>query len=598
MQSWVDWLDLRLDYRFLRNRLSSRILPNGPGWLYTSASCLLWLLVIQCITGLLLMATYCPSMNSAWASVHFIDQTSAGRFLRGIHHYASHAMIILFGVHVLRVLSTGAYRAPRELVWITGLLLFPLMIVWTVTGNPLSVSQKGIAQIQVEGNILGSTPVFGPLLRRLLFGGEDIGSLTLTRLYFLHVGLLPVLVGGLCFIHLHQVIKHSPYITSDDAASTSNPERLTYWPYQSVRNMITLTIVVGFLSFFAWKDGAPLPAPADPNLAFSPRPEWYFRWLFELRRHFSGDTEFIATMVIPSAFLLGFMAAPFVDRIRTHWLAVVCRLLIVVACLGGWSWLTMISFLQDGRDTEYLAETAEFEKLSARALELAKTEPITDKGAIELLRRDPQTQGPLLFARHCLSCHPHSGPKTPGLATAEPSAPNLYGIGTVDWITGFLDSERIASDEYFGRTKFRDGDMTQHVQGMFADDGKEGAAAKAQKIHAMAVALAVEAQIEVSDSAEAVTGRELIKSSGGCTDCHRFHDQGELGTAPDLTGYATASWLKQLISRPSDERFYGDRNDRMPDFASDPGHPELNLLSSQELDLLIQWLREPKTVTP
>jgi quinol-cytochrome oxidoreductase complex cytochrome b subunit/mono/diheme cytochrome c family protein len=590
MQSWVDWLDLRLDYRLIRNRLSNRILPNGPGWAYTSASCLLWLLVIQCFTGLLLMATYCPSMTSAWASVHFIDQTSAGRFLRGIHHYASHAMIILFGVHVLRVLSTAAYRAPRELVWITGLLLFPLMIVWTVTGNPLSVSQKGIAQIEVEGNILGSTPILGPFLRRLLFGGEEIGSLTLTRLYFLHVGLLPVLIGGLCFVHLHQVIKHSPYRAADNDDST--PAELTYWPNQTIRNMIALMVVVGIISFFAWKDGAPLHAPADPDLAFSPRPEWYFRWLFELRRYFSGNTEFIATMVIPSAFLLAFMAAPFVDRFGSNWISAACRALIIVACFGGWSWLTILSYLQDSRDSAYLAETAEFDKLSARALALAETEPITDKGAIELLRRDPQTQGPRLFARHCASCHSHTDSQGRGPVAAEPSAPNLFGIGTADWNAGFLDPDRIVSDDYFGLTKFRDGDMAQHVRDQFGGDDD---AAKKVKIHAIAVALAAEAGLEQDDSALVSTGRELIKSGSGCTDCHRFHDQGDLGTAPDLTGYASASWLKQLISKPTDVRFYADRNDRMPEFASDPGHPELNLLSSRELDLLIHWLREPKT---
>ena len=87
MQSWTDWLDLRIGYRQIVDRLHNRILPNGPSWAYTSASCLFWLLIIQCVTGLLLMATYCPSMTSAWASVHFIDQSSSGRFLRGIHHY-------------------------------------------------------------------------------------------------------------------------------------------------------------------------------------------------------------------------------------------------------------------------------------------------------------------------------------------------------------------------------------------------------------------------------------------------------------------------------------------------------------------------------
>jgi quinol-cytochrome oxidoreductase complex cytochrome b subunit/cytochrome c5 len=594
MQTWVEWLDQRLDFRRVYHRICHRTLPNGPGWVYSTASCLFWLLIIQCVTGLLLMATYCPSMTSAWASVHYIDQNAAGRFLRGIHHYASHLMIILLGVHVLRVLLAGAYQAPRELVWITGLLLFPAMIVWSVTGNPLSVSQKGIAQIQVEGNILGSTPVVGPFLRQLLFGGNDIGNLTLTRLYFLHVGLLPVLVGGLCFIHLHQILKHSPCLATEPGGGASNSEssgELTYWPHQTFRNMISLAIVVGGLSIISLIDGAPLSAPADPEMAYSPRPEWYFRWLFELRRHFSGETEFIATMVIPSVLLVGLMAAPFIDRFRSNRISKICRVLIVVSCFAVWSGLTAVSYFQDRQDTEYLAETAAFERLSARALELARTEAISEKGAIELLRRDPLTQGPRLYAKHCASCHPSSVPGDS--AEGDVSAPDIFGMGTADWIAGFLDPEQIATDRYFGHTKFRDGDMVQFVKDQLSNQGGSEDESAKEKIEAIAMALAAEADFEPDDSSLAANGRELIRSM--CIDCHKFHDQGELGTAPDLTGYASADWLKQFISKPADDRFYGDRNDRMPTFAQDPLHAEFNLLSSSELDLLVRWLRDPST---
>ena len=256
----------------------------------------------------------------------------------------------------------------------------------------------------------------------------------------------------------------------------------------------------------------------------------------------------------------------------------------------------MLSYLQDWRDPEYLAAETEFESLSSRALVLAQTEPISEKGAAQLLRHDPQTQGPRLFAKHCVSCHSHADAQGKGLTAADPSAPNLYGIGTKNWIAGFLDPQRIVSDDYFGRTKFRDGDMVNHVQGLFSDAGEDGAADMKQNLQAVAAALAAEAGgDEIYDSLAATNGRTIISTKAGCTDCHRFHDQGESGSAPDLTGYASIDWLKRMIAKPNDERFYGVRSDRMPQFAADAAHPELNLLSSEELDLLIHWLHRSNT---
>lgn len=593
MSAFSEWLDQRLGYRGYVRQIRNRVLPDGPSWWYTSASCLFWLLIIECFTGLLLMASYSPSMSSAWASVHFIDQSAAGRFLRGIHHYASHAMIILFGLHVLRVLVMGAYRAPREIVWITGLLLFPLVIVWTVTGNPLSASQKGIAQIQVEGSILGGTPIIGPMLQRLLFGGDEIGNLTLTRLYFLHVGLMPLLVGALSFVHLHQVMRHSPYRPADTNGSAAETNLLPYFPYQSVRNMITLTAAVGILSWIAWQHGAPLHAPADPDLPHSPRPEWYFRWLFELRRHFTGNTEFIATLVVPAAFLLAFLAVPVLDRKIPGRIGVLLRLLVVAVCAGGWSWLTWVSYQQDTRDKEYQAAIIEFETLSARARELADRHAVSPDGAVMLLRNDPVTQGPRLFAKHCSSCHSWTDASGKGILAAESSAPNLYGFGSPDWIMGFLDPERFSGKDYFGATPFKDGDMAQHVRSLKEEAGEDGQAELTKKLQAVAAALAAEAGTVPADSAQVTQGKELLVSGVGCVDCHKFQDQGELGAAPDLTGYASKDWLSAMIAAPNHPRFYGERNDRMPSFAADPAHPELNLLMATELDLLVRWMLTP-----
>lgn len=593
MQWFWNWLDDRTGFRPVVQSVQNRILPNGPSWGFTSASCLLWLFIIELFTGLLLMTTYSPSATGAWASVHFIDSSPAGSFIRGIHYFAAHALIIALAIHVIRVLFTAAFRAPRELVWITGLILLPLVVVLAVTGNPLGASQKGLAQIEVEANILGSTPVLGPILRSLLLGGDEVGQLTLLRLYSLHVGLVPLLVLGLLAIHLTQIYRHSLSATGTLDLSRTVP----YWPYQSVRNMIVLTAVLGIISILAVRWGAPLDAPADPDLAYVPRPEWYFRCLFELRRYFSGDWEFVATLLIPLAVLLFFLSLPLFEWLLPQPLSFSFRAIVVLVGVGSWSWLTWTSFERDWHDAEYLASQAAAEKLAQRVRQLADHQPIPPEGASTLLRHDPQTRGPQLFARHCASCHPHADPAGAAPIAADSSAPNLYGFGTLEWMEKVLDPAALKSPAFFGRTKFAAGDMVSHIEGLMTD--ADDPAAMRQKLRQAAQTLAAEAQLLSSekekletDSAAVAEGRKLLTSDLGCIDCHRFHDQGELGSAPDLTGYGSREWLAAMIANPEAERFYPDgHNDRMPAFAKHPQEPKQNTLTADELDLLVSWLR-------
>lgn len=619
MHTLLDWLNARTDYRQLLAPFRDRVLPAGPRWAYSTASCLLWLFVIQLATGLLLMLSYSPSTTTAWASVHFIEQSAAGHFLRGLHHFASHALIILCGVHLVRVLLARAFRAPRELLWVTGLLLIPLMLVWAISGNPLSGGLKGVSQIEVEGHIIGSTPWVGPIIQRILIGGEEVGHLTLTHLYFLHVGLLPLLVIGLLVFHVSQVYRHglsvaelggpqdefshwsAPNLTNLAAArATVVPlaPRLRYFPYQTLRNMIVLTVLLGILAVIAWYHGAPLDAPNDPTLPHTPRPEWYFRSLFELRRYFTGDWEFVATMLIPAALLGFFVLFPLIDRKCSHRWSAVLRVLVVLLGVGTWGGLTGVSYLRDWKDAEYVASSMETEALSTRARELADRSLLPPEGAISLLRDNPKTQGPLLFARHCASCHSHADAIGHGIVASEPSAPNLYGFGTSHWIAGMLDPQRIASEHVFGKTKFAEGDMVSKIKELF--DGLDESAAKQMrdnlKLAARALlaeaALPRQAGADEHDQSHIAAGRELLVGSLSCTECHRFRDKGELGSAPDLTGYGSREWLLGMIGNPQHERFYaGDRNDRMPAFAEDAEHSERNLLSPRELNLLVDWLR-------
>jgi len=598
LRKCLDWFDDRTDYRRILLPIRCRVLPDGPSWGLTTASCLLWLVVVQIVTGFLLMATYSPSMTSAWASVHFIDQYQSGSFLRGVHYYAAQAMIVLFVFHLMRVTLVGAFRAPKDLIWITGLILLPLVIVWAITGNPLSGSQKGMSQIDIEGAIIGSTPVLGPIIQRILIGGEEVGNLTLTHLYFLHVGFMPLVVGALLVFHLYQVYRHGVSNQAEVSTERSRP----YWPYQSARNMVVLAIVMGVVAAFAWFQKAPLDFPADSQFAHTPRPEWYFLSLFELRRYFSGQWEFIATMVIPGCILLFMLLLPLIDRLVPQLLSAILRCVLVLVVGGGVIGLTVISLQRDYHDEHYQDAVAESAQLSRRALTLAGQLAIPPEGAVTLLRNDPKTQGPRLYKRHCASCHPYtsadnSAAQGEGIASEDPTAPNLYGFGSADWIAGMLDPEKIASEHYFGNTLMADGDMVSAITDAFDLEDEEEIADLHEQMQKVARALAAEAarpeweQADVRDAEIIEAGKELLIGDLACIDCHKFGDEGELGDAPDLTGYGSREWLEGMISDPNGERFYADdRNDRMPAFAEDPVHTDGNQLSPKELHLLTDWL--------
>jgi ubiquinol-cytochrome c reductase cytochrome b subunit len=267
-----------------------------------------------------------------------------------------------------------------------------------------------------------------------------------------------------------------------------------------------------------------------------------------------------------------------------------------------------MSYFRDWKDAEYIASSAETEALSARARELADRSLLPPEGAITLLRDDPKTQGPLLFARHCASCHSHRNAGGEGIAASEQSAPNLFGFGSAQWISGTLDPRRIVSEHYFGKTKFAEGEMVAKIKELFDGIDEAEAVKLRNDLKLVAQALSAEAALPHpavaghDDQAPIVAGRELISGRLACTDCHRFHDKGELGSAPDLTGYGSREWLLGMIGNPQHERFYsGERNDRMPAFAEEAEHPERNLLSPRELNLLVDWLRgdwyEPPTTS-
>jgi ubiquinol-cytochrome c reductase cytochrome b subunit len=259
---------------------------------------------------------------------------------------------------------------------------------------------------------------------------------------------------------------------------------------------------------------------------------------------------------------------------------------------------------EDEHSKRFLAALADADSKAERAVVLAQSPvgiPLT--GALSMLRADAKLQGPKLFRQQCASCHSHAPPDGTSvdpsqvIAVENPTASNLWGFGTRDWVLGILNPHQIAGPHYFGNTSLREGDMTMWVEDTLGPDATADLDEEERKhlrenVKFVSFALAAEAGLLRGQYPQewVESGRTVIVEEFACVDCHKFHDDGTLGLAPDLTGYASREWLREFISNPEHERFYPDTNDRMPAFAASDD-PASNRLSQEELDLVVAWLR-------
>ena len=219
-------------------------------------------------------------------------------------------------------------------------------------------------------------------------------------------------------------------------------------------------------------------------------------------------------------------------------------------------------------------------------------------GALTLLRNDPKTQGPILFKAQCAACHDYVDAKGNGIKAEKTSAPNLYAYATRGWLTGLLDASHIGTPAYFGNTKFKGGEMAAQVKEWWADAKADDAVDLVrEELGKIAAAVSAEAglksqaALDAKDAAVIAEGKGMIVDLYSCIDCHKFHQKGKLGTAPELTGYASREWLVGIISNPAHQRFYRSDNDRMPAYAEFPNEPAKNTLSPHDIGLLADWLR-------
>ena len=197
------WLDSRLKLASLERTLLDEPIPGGASWIYVFGSATLFLFILQAVTGMFLAVYYAPTPDHAYDSVQYIEQqVSFGWFVRGLHHWGASGMVIAVGLHMLQVFLYGAFKPPREMMWMVGVVLFLLVMGFAFTGYLLPWDQTAYWATQVGINMVGTVPLVGDFLVRVMRGGEMLGALTLSRFFAVHVLFLPALIVTGIVVHL------------------------------------------------------------------------------------------------------------------------------------------------------------------------------------------------------------------------------------------------------------------------------------------------------------------------------------------------------------------------------------------------------------
>jgi ubiquinol-cytochrome c reductase cytochrome b subunit len=551
-----DWLDQRSGYRALTRHALEEPVVGGARWAYVFGSALAFLFVLQAVTGILLALYYSASTQEAWGSVYFLSTSvTLGWFVRGLHHWGSSAMIVLLVAHLLQVFVYGAYRAPRELAWWTGLFMLFVTLAFSLTGYLLPWDQKGFWATRVVTSIVGTFPFVGSWLKTTLQGGNDFGNLTLTRFFGFHVFFLPAALTVVLAAHVYLFRRHG--VTPRWSRSRAELEAATepFWPRQLTYDLIFATLVVAVLVFQTLRHhGAPLEAPADPASSYPARPEWYFLWLFELLKVLPGRFEGVLVLGFSLATALFLAALPLVDRApsaspRGRWPHFLVAL-VIAGVVGG---LTLKSKIEDARDPGVAVQERAAAEETRRAFTLA-AKGIPPGGASDLYLNDPLERGKRLFAAQCQSCHAIDG-------RGGTSAPDLSGYLSRAWVRGVIADP--TQPRYFGRTK---------VTGMDPTD------ATPEELDVL-----TDFVLALADKPEGPPGRGLdLYEEKGCHTCHALGKEDPL-PGPTLAGYGSRAWIVGAILHPAAASYYGDQN-QMPEFAG-------KLTDEQVDDLLVYIMR-------
>ncbi|MFN0123765.1 MAG: cytochrome b N-terminal domain-containing protein [Blastocatellia bacterium] len=424
-----DWLDERTGIKAGVSAMLDEPIRGGARFAYVFGSILLTLFILQVVGGIVLSLYYVPSADHAHTSVSYIQKVvPGGALIRGIHHYGASAMVIVAVLHLAQAYLFGAYKNKRELLWGSGGLMLLIIFGFAFTGYLLAWDQAAYFGTKVGTSIAGEMPVVGSIQQKIILGGNDLTTITLSRFFTVHVFLLPLALAGLAGLHLflfRRAGPAGPFHNRDDHKT----ER--FYPGQMFRDTVAIAIVFSILVWLSGAMPAELGPVADPSSDYLARPPWYFLPLFQLLKYFPGQLSLIPTVLLPGALFGALFLLPFFDRNPERHpfrrpVAVGVLAVILLSAIG----LMWLSKVQDHSDPEVAKKLLEQEEeqrgffnapfkpqeIGAAAVPAAAAKP----GAGTTVAANVPAPPPA-YVESCADCHGDKGQGTD-------DGPDLLGI--------------------------------------------------------------------------------------------------------------------------------------------------------------------------
>ena len=369
-QRLAAWLEERTGWAPVREALAHKRVPQHRYTVfYYLGGMTLFFFAVQIVTGILLLLYYRPGADEAFESVELImTRVPFGWLVRSLHAWSANLMVFFAALHLGSVFFLRAYRRPREMTWISGALLFLLVLAFSFSGYLLPWNQLAFFATKVGTDIAGSIPLVGEAMLVFLRGGDRVTGATLSRFFGWHVSVLPML--GLALLGLHVVLVQVHGMSVPPGAATESARRrpMRFLPHFALRDVFGWTVALALLASLAAFFPTELGEKADP---FAPaykdiRPEWYFVFMFEtLKLVPGGEIAGVEFEAIP-LLLFGLAAAllvlvPFLgrgdraDRLLAGAGAVVCVYVVAMTAWGYRSWVPVGVLLGSGAVLALLA---------------------------------------------------------------------------------------------------------------------------------------------------------------------------------------------------------------------------------------------------
>ena len=445
----LNWIERRTGFVSQAKEFLEEDIPGGASYWYVFGSATLFAMIVQITTGIFLTFFYAPSASTAWESTRYIYQHPFQHFLLSIHYWGASAMIALLFLHMLQTVIWGAYKSPREIQWIVGVLLLLITLVLGLTGYLLPWDMDAYFASQVAINLTLTMPVIGQLIQQFTQDGTTMGTLTINRFFGLHVWLMPAVLAALVGAHLAIFRWNGPAGPPVDDPRPLPKGR--FWPDQMFMDAFASLVV--FLVILALAAFAPpfLDAKADPsNSTFVPYPAWYFLDLFGLLNLVPGDLEVVGAIVIPGIATTLILLMPWLDRSTTRTFGsrkpIMWLVAVSLAVMWGLTIWSQVSIMQkeaagppSAPEAQILAAQEQTNITEAGGGGSAGP-PSTSANSGGGSAAASAQHGQQVYQQNCSSCHGAAGGGTPG--AFPPLAGNSYVTGNPsDDITTLLNGK-------------------------------------------------------------------------------------------------------------------------------------------------------------